>query len=294
MPSEEIEPETGTGMKGDFWEPEGAAGSEAKGQQCEIELPEQVNLVDLIEQPAWKTILIELVKRNRMNPWDIDIVQLADLFLQKVQAMQKGDLRIPANAILASAILLKLKARTIKLSSLDEEEEAVTITKEELQLIEETIPELSGQRQFREGNITLDELVMSIEQILQQTKERKSILREKELPQFDLAFDRVNIEERIGGIFDRIKERADSQGLVMFSALLDENTPLEMVNCFIPVLFLMNKGKVNAWQEQWFGEIFISLLNEAAQKAEESAGKEALETAEKEIKEKKKRPRQRK
>lgn len=224
---------------------------------------EKEYLVDLIDQPAWKTILIELVKSNKMDPWNIDVIELADLYWKKIQQLERQDLRIPANAILASAILLKLKARTIKISSVEDldEEETKEISKEELQMIEETLPELRGQRQFREGRISLDELVGSIEEILDKTKKKKSILRDKELPEFNLEFNKEKTAEQVDKILKKIKEKADSQGLVAFSSLLEENTPIEMVNCFMPILFLTNSGKINAWQEEWFGEIFISLIN---------------------------------
>jgi len=186
---------------------------------------------------------------------------LANLYWEKIQMLERQDLRVPANAILASAILLKLKARTIKISSVEEEEEETKeISQEELAMIEETIPELRGQRQFREGKISLDELVGSIEEILEKTKQKKSILRGKEMPEFNLEFNKEKAEEHIKKILGRIRKRADSQGIVAFSALLDEKTPIEMVNCFMPVLFLANKGEINAWQEEWFGEIFISIV----------------------------------
>jgi len=226
---------------------------------------EKEYLVDLIDQPAWKSILVELVKSNKMEPWNIDVVELANLYWQKIQQLERQDLRVPANAILASAILLKLKARTIKISSVDEEdEEAKEISREELALIEETIPELRGQRQFREGHISLDELVGSIEEILEKTKQRKSILRDKELmPDFNLEFNKGGAAEQVEAVLARIKERVDSQGLVTFSALLEKKTPMAMVNCFIPVLFLVNKGRINAWQDEWFGEIFVNLIEKA-------------------------------
>lgn len=229
---------------------------------------EKEYLVDLIDQPAWKTILIELVKTNKMDPWNIDIIALADLYWQKIQQLERQDLRVPANAILASAILLKLKARTIKLTSIEEEEETQEITKEELQMIEETIPELRGQRQFREGKISLDELVESIGEILEKTKQKKSILHEKELPKFSLEFNKEKAAEQVDKVLEKIKQRADSQGLVTFSDLLDEKTPIAMVHCFVPLLFLVNNGKVNAWQEEWFGEIFISLIEKEEKKKE--------------------------
>ncbi len=223
---------------------------------------EKEYLVDLIDQPAWKSILIGLVKGNKMDPWNIDVVELANLYWKKIQLLERQDLRVPANAILASAIMLKLKARTIKISSVEEEDEteAKEISKEELAMIEETIPELRGQRQFREGKISLDELVESIGEILEKTRYKKSILRDKEIPEFSLEFNKEKAAEQVDKVFAKIKEKADSQGLVSFTDLLENQTPLAMVYCFVPLLFLVNSGKVNAWQEEWFGEIFISIV----------------------------------
>jgi len=238
-------------------------GNELDSLEAVPEGREKEYLVDLIDQPAWKSILIELVKGNKMNPWNIDVIALADLYWKKIQQLERQDLRVPANAILASAILLKMKARSIKLSSVEEEEEETKeISREELAMIEEAVPELRGQRQFREGKISLDELVESIGQILEKTRQKKSILRDKELPEFNLEFNKERAAEQIEKVFERIKQRADSQGLVAFSALLDKKTPIEMVNCFVPLLFLVNSGKVNAWQEEWFGEVFISLIKQ--------------------------------
>ncbi len=74
-------------------------------------------------------------------------------------------------------------------------------------------------------------------------------------------------------MFEKIKEKADSQGLVTFTALLGEGTAIEMVNTFMPLLFLVNKGMVNAWQDEWFGEIFISLIEQAEEEKNKKSGK---------------------
>ncbi len=224
-----------------------------------------IDLVDLIEQPAWKTVLIDLVKSERMDPWDIDLCLLADKYLEKINQLEHASLKIPANAILASAILLKMKARALKLRGIEDEEAATEeLSEEDIKMLEESIPELKGVRRFRQGKVSLDELVEGIAEVFEKTKKKQnSILRSKEIPDFKVLVDEGSIEEKIAGVEKRIAERADSQGLVTFSQLLDEKTSIEMVNVFLPLLFLMNRGKVNAWQDQWFGEIFISLLKQA-------------------------------
>ena len=78
-------------------------------------------VIHLISIGEWEEVLVLLTKD--MDPWNIDIAALADKYLKKIQSLKGHDLRIPANAILASAILLKFKARAIKISSIEDEEE---------------------------------------------------------------------------------------------------------------------------------------------------------------------------
>jgi chromatin segregation and condensation protein Rec8/ScpA/Scc1 (kleisin family) len=61
----------------------------------------------------------------------------------------------------------------------------------------------------------------------------------------------------------------------MFSQLINgTKDPLQIIQVFIPVLFLANKGKLTVWQEEFWKEIFISLAeNSQVQDASASAEK---------------------
>ncbi len=217
------------------------------------------NLISLIDVPEWKSILLDLVSSEKMDPWNIDIVELSEKYLQKINSMELMDLRVPANAILASSILLRAKSKLLKISSLDEEEEK----KEAEKIIEEFIPELKNVRTLREGKISLDELVDAIENIVEQTKKKKIKLRELPELKFQVPVTTENINAKMEKVFLKIKEKVDSEGMVLFSALTNGNgNPENLIETFIPLLFLNNENKINLWQEEWFGEIFISLMNE--------------------------------
>ncbi|MBU2476252.1 segregation/condensation protein A [Candidatus Micrarchaeota archaeon] len=213
------------------------------------------NLVSLIDIPEWKSILLDLVSSEKMDPWNIDIILLSEKYLQKINSMEKMDLRVPANAILASSILLRAKAKLLKIPSIEEETEKNGVDK----IIEEFIPELKDMRTLREGKISLDELVDAIESIVEQTKTKKMKLREMPELKFHVPVAGENITEKMKKVYARIKELADSQGLVLFSNLT-ENLNDHLIETFIPLLFLNDEDKINLWQEEWFGEIFISLV----------------------------------
>lgn len=225
-----------------------------------LQKPEdKIDLVELVNAPEWKSLLLDLVKSQKMDPWNIDIVALADAYLKKISASGHADLRFPANAILASAILLRLKARVLVLSSIEEEQEPKALTEEE-KLMQRFIPELRSPRQMREGKISLDELVDAIEAMLAKTKTKKSIIDKDIKPvEFAINYNEESMQGRIDEVYQLIQKNADSQGLVIFSKLVENKPIIDVIKTFIPCLFLTNKGKINMWQEAFFGEIFISL-----------------------------------
>ena len=221
----------------------------------------QMDLVDLIDQPAWKTILVDLVKSAKMNPWDIDVSELTGKYLEKINQLEHNSLRVPANAILACAILVKTKSKYLKLSSVEEEEDKTELTDGQRELFLEELPDLIANRSLREGRISLDELVDSIEGIIQQTDSKKGVARN--IPRMELDFDTTSIEERLEEVFDLIKNKADSQGIVLFDDLVTNKENDSIIDTFLPVLFLMNSGKILAYQEEFFGSIFVKLLTDS-------------------------------
>ncbi len=233
-----------------------------------ISIPENFSkddLVDLIERPAWKTILIELVKTERMDPWAIDVAQLAEKYLAKINSLGGNDLRLPANAILASAILLKFKSNVLRLSDIEDEDDfeqkKAQMSPEERAEFEALLPELKNIRKIKEGKVSLDELVASIEKMLQSSKKMKdrSLLR-SERTQFKIPLSGFDIDKAMDKVYKNIQKHADSQGLLLFSRLVKEQDTNEaIVRTFIPCLFLTNKGKINMWQDEFFGEIFLSV-----------------------------------
>ncbi len=221
----------------------------------------KMDLVDLIDQPAWKTILIDLVESEKMNPWDIDVIGLTEKYIKKINELQGNNLRVPANAILACAILVKTKAKYLRLSSLDEKEKEAVLTPEQRALMLQEIPDLMAGRLAREGRITLDELVMSIEDIIQRTTPKKNSSRS--IPRIEINFDSTSIEEKMQEVLELIKMKVDSQGIVLFADLIIERDSVDvMVDTFLPVLFLMNNGKIIAYQNEFFGEIFVQLITQ--------------------------------
>jgi chromatin segregation and condensation protein Rec8/ScpA/Scc1 (kleisin family) len=119
-------------------------------------------------------------------------------------------------------------------------------------------------RRIKEGNISLDSLVEAIGTILEKSKKKRSKVFERESVEFKVPLAGFNVEQRMGEVYENIKSSADSQGLVLFTALLSGSNPVDVVRTFIPCLFLFNNGSINMWQDDFWGEIFISVAEEEA------------------------------
>lgn len=247
---------------------------------------QQMDLLSVVQEPTWKELLIDLVASRKMDPWDINITQVADGYLQMVRQLQALDLRVPANVILACALLLKFKAETLKL----EEEPMEDDHFEESTLIDEEIPELVYRPDHaRTRHLTLDELVQAVEHVM---KERPAQGLKIEVPKtLEINFPRIDTGELLQKIYEEADKIKDGQQLVLFSTLVDklrkyheagaleengkgQSVSLELKKMplnstgeakafyFVPILHLVQQNKAMIWQEECFSEIFLKMIGE--------------------------------
>lgn len=221
-----------------------------------MEQKEGINLEQLVAQPTWREMLFDLVVSEKLDPWDIDLVDIASKYLERVRKLQKLDLRVPANLILAASILLRFKSDALRF----EEEEQVV---EQQTFIDETqapveIPMLSLRTRIpRKRKVTLNELMTALEEVFEEQKRRQ----EKPVIKENMVIDipKYNITRQMNEIFARVKKTADASGLATFSSLLEERSRKEIIYTLIPLLHLAQDGKLSVFQEKFFGEIFIQL-----------------------------------
>ena len=60
------------------------------------------------DEITWQSILFNLVTKEQMNPWDIDIATLSKKFMDMLKKLKEMDFSVSGKIILASALLLRL------------------------------------------------------------------------------------------------------------------------------------------------------------------------------------------
>lgn len=216
-----------------------------------------INLMKIVSEATWKDILVELVRKEKLDPWNIDIVDVVDKYIEAVKEMKILDLRVPANIILAASVLLRLKSEMLQLEEVIEEqvdgEGAIVRPHVEV-----------GQLELRlrvppKRRITLQELITALDEAikLKEVKETMQIQAPLELP---IKFDEIDIEQEAENLYHNISAYVDKSRMITFSNLVGiSQTDDVLLQVFIPLLFLASKGKVNLLQEKFFDEIIIAL-----------------------------------
>lgn len=215
-----------------------------------------MDLIEVVANPTWKEFLIDLVRSEQMNPWDIDVGVVANRFLERVRELQTLDLRLPANIILASAILLRFKAETISFDAGVEDE----VVDERL-LEDEDLPELIyNSRRPRERHVTLNELLDAVSHVMKKGRRLGSARRRPSA--IDVMLPETGMDERMAGVFAAALRLKDSEGVLLFSALVGNAEADAIAEQLLPVMHLVQEEKMLAWQDDYFGEIFLRVLEE--------------------------------
>lgn len=213
----------------------------------------------IFDQPF--QILLNLARDEKIDPWDVDIDKVADLYVQKIREMERLDLRVTGRALSSASILLRMKADSPPYSSEREEED------EFVEEVNFDMPELGPITLIRQSHqkITLSDLTGSLQEALEEPKEEPKRERERttvENVMRKLDDYHINIEEHIQEFHEKITLLA-SDGNINFMEILPKKNKTEIARNLLLALFLSSKGKISLHQEEHFGDIYIELLEPA-------------------------------
>ncbi len=222
----------------------------------------------MVSQPSWEDVLTRIVVEEGMDPWKIDIVRLADCFIQYLERMRILDLRIPARFILIAAILLRMKSEILRGEEEKKEEETRPASERTAEEIRQALEELAKvpplpqpAERMPVRNVTLEELIIALRKAFE-IRERRNLrkLRRKEAVG-KLLEEEEDITERISTLLSKIKSILEEleKEEIEFSRLVEEWKREKIVNTLLPMLHLCQEGKLTYEQPELFSEIYVRL-----------------------------------
>jgi segregation and condensation protein A len=238
---------------------------------------------------TWQTIIYDLVREEKMDPWNIDVSKLARRYIDMIHKLKEFDFKVSGKVLLAAALLLKIKSKRLVGEDMDEfdrllagaeinEADFYDSLEGEYRDVNQ-IPEADMLKliprtpQPRQRKVSVYDLVGALEKALEVKKRRimRSIPEMRvEVPQktTDITIIIKQVYKSILNFFKLNKGKK-----LTFSTLIPSESKQDKIRTFIPLLHLANQRKVDLEQEISFGEIEVMLLKrkEEQHKAEVKA-----------------------
>ncbi|MCK4635095.1 MAG: segregation/condensation protein A [Candidatus Aenigmarchaeota archaeon] len=208
----------------------------------------------------WEEILEYIITEEGMDPWDINIVKLANALVDYISKMEILDFKVPSRIIIISAILLRMKVVLLLEEQEKKEEEE---KKDEEGLIDlSKVPDLETPiKRISRRKVTLEELVSALSKAFKtkEIRETKQIRARRRVE--ELIEDEEDIEERIEKLYQQINGILDELkgGEMTFDKLVPKWERDIIVNKFLPLLHLIQTGKISCEQKEIFKDIYIKL-----------------------------------
>jgi segregation and condensation protein A len=233
------------------------------------------------DEITWQTIILELIKSEEMDPWDINITTLTERYIATLKKLKEMNLRVSGKVLLAAAILLRIKSTRLVGEDMMEFDRLLAsgestddlyadgesadgegrhyqgLTLEQAQQLK-LIPRTP---QPRKRKVSVYDLIDALAQALN-VKQRR-ILHSIQGTKMHAPEKQYDISELMDRIFNDVLNnlRLSEEEKVLFTQLIPSENKKDKVLTFIPLLHLTNARKLDLCQEQHFGDIWVTLPN---------------------------------
>lgn len=241
-------------------------------------------------------LLLHLIDKNKINIYDIPIVEITDQYLEYINNMEIKDMDVMSEFLVMAATLINIKSRMLLPVEVKEDEEEIDPRQELVDRLLEykmfkyvsdklrdkqddaarvlykapTIPdEIADYKEEIDvgeliGDLTLSKLQDIFNSIIKRNYNKIDPIRSK--------FGKIEKEEiNLGEIFIHIQEYGIRHKVFYFRDLLDEQTTkMGVIVTFLGILELIKQGRIKIEQEFVFDDIKITYLASSIIKMEEA------------------------
>lgn len=230
-------------------------------------------------------IIVSMAKTGKVNPWNIDIVDITDKYLSQMFQMKAQNLRITGRTLLFAAILLKLKSNILENIDINEFEgetgqEDFELNDDDFQAdyesdyqtnnvisIDEVLQRRTSVRLNRNRVVTLKDLIRQLE-FYEMIDKKQSLKNAHERAKRRVrsyanlsADDIVNLahDEYIEDGVQRLRENLEQILLKNERVELTELTLLGMdkIAAYISLLFLAAESDYELVQDEFYAELYV-------------------------------------
>jgi segregation and condensation protein A len=230
---------------------------------------------DIMEFELWVKIIKESIDKKNIEPWNINIADIADEYIKTIRELRKFDIRLSADVILVGGILLRMKSQILYgecENTFNDEEE---MDDDELEYYEDELnyadiedekkennkieKKKKDKNKIKQKNITFNDLISTLKSELDKVKKTKPKRRsKKETPIYDII-EEMEEEYDISDLMECLLSELRREGRFIFQNKFSSKK--DIVKNFLPSLYLANDGRIEIYQEEIFKDIVLKYKN---------------------------------
>ncbi len=211
-----------------------------------------------------------MAKKGEIDPWNINVVDVTDRFLRRLETAKKFDLRVSGRVLLYAAILVRMKAEAITVEALGEDteeeeyyflDEPLEFEAEDEDLSDVILEVLKSPRKSVRKITTLKDLIDELRRAEEVERRRR---RRRKARKLDVTIDSTlkvpheeSLEEMIARVEREISDILKRKGCTtLFSLVKGWDVPM-LVDYYVSILHLAFRKKVEIAQEEFYGDVEI-------------------------------------
>lgn len=228
-------------------------------------------------------LLLHLIEKNKVDIYDIPIVEITEQYLDYVSKMPKDDLDLASEFLVMAATLIDIKSRMLLPKEIDENGEEIDPRAElvekliEYKMYKYAAVELrdmqvyAGKSMYKqptvpeevskyEPPVNLDSLLAGVD--LNKLNDIFQMVLKRQVDKIDpvrskfgkIEMEEVSLPDKITYVSTTVKKRKKCK----FKQLLEEaHSKVEVIVSFLAILELIKVGEIEVRQDETFGEIYI-------------------------------------
>ncbi len=190
-------------------------------------------------------LVVPMIEEGKLDPWKVDIVELANMYIEELRKRELLDLRVPARAVVAASFLLRKKVEVLFPKPERKPRQRKDYTLEEIvDMFEEENEEV---QQNLEDNLEKARRMMRKKSSKGTRRRRRGKIIPLHISKFEDVLEEM---KRLFGGMD-IGQR------IAFLTFLDR---INFVPQFMALMYLYYDGKIDLYQEKPFGDITVEIL----------------------------------
>ncbi len=234
----------------------------------------------IVEDPV--EILVGLAERGEIDPWNINIIEVTDRFLNELERRRQLNLQLSGRTLFYAATLVRLKSeQLVVVEPTEDEGDGDDLFGDDfggglsedieyggrlgpIERLEHEIQRRLDRKNMRKSPVTLFELITELKNIEKEERRRRRMAADPGEAFLIDADDVVSIAHEEGfqeSSMVRLAEYLEGLEIDEEMTLAELCRQMEwgIPEVYIPLLFLALDGRCLLRQEEFFGDIFVQI-----------------------------------